>query len=335
MNDWIVVFLIVIAAAATLLLWHYLRRKRQPSVAAMSNSALEINPEAAELRCLIAECEVLAQRHRLRIKEISRRTNELERLDYAHMTPERLLKWSRPAERQDLASVLELTGEPSPARLVTAIREAGSHSVAIFIRKFGVGEKHVPYKEIAIDVALKLGVQGAESMALDKIERAAIESAFNRMLQEASPTQRQALLEELRRQQGQSYTGVGTAAGTLALANLSGFGLYAAASTVVGAVTSALGLTMPFAAYTGMSSALSVVMGPVGWLALAGWVAHKVGSPNTKKTIPAIMMVATVRARLMAKREQEINSLHHEQAFELPEAAKLKGMQDRISRLRG
>lgn len=51
-------------------------------------------------------------------------------------------------------------------------------------------------------------------------------------------------------------------------AQLSGFGIYLLASSTLGAITSVLGLTLPFAFYTGMSSVISFVIGPVGFLVM-------------------------------------------------------------------
>lgn len=54
----------------------------------------------------------------------------------------------------------------------------------------------------------------------------------------------------------------------ISVAQLSGFGIYMLASSTLGAITSMLGLTLPFAVYTGMSSAISFVIGPVGFLVI-------------------------------------------------------------------
>ena len=56
--------------------------------------------------------------------------------------------------------------------------------------------------------------------------------------------------------------------GALGAAQLSGFGVYLLASSTVGAITSFLGVTLPFAFYTGMSSAIALVIGPIGFLAM-------------------------------------------------------------------
>lgn len=54
----------------------------------------------------------------------------------------------------------------------------------------------------------------------------------------------------------------------LGAAQLSGFGVYLLASSTLGAITSVLGFTLPFAFYTGMSSVISFVIGPVGFLVM-------------------------------------------------------------------
>ena len=52
-------------------------------------------------------------------------------------------------------------------------------------------------------------------------------------------------------------------------AKLSGFGLYTSASTILSSIGSTVGVTFPFAMYTGLSSFISVLLGPVGLSALA------------------------------------------------------------------
>lgn len=59
-----------------------------------------------------------------------------------------------------------------------------------------------------------------------------------------------------------------TSLGAVTAAQISGFGIYVLASSTVGAITSLLGITLPFAFYTGMSSAISVVIGPIGFLVI-------------------------------------------------------------------
>ncbi len=59
----------------------------------------------------------------------------------------------------------------------------------------------------------------------------------------------------------------------MAAAKASGFEGYLIASTVLGGLTSALGIILPFAGYMGMSQMIALAVGPVGWLALFGGLA--------------------------------------------------------------
>lgn len=65
-----------------------------------------------------------------------------------------------------------------------------------------------------------------------------------------------------------------TSLGAITAAQLSGFGVYMLASSTVGAITSLLGITLPFAFYTTMSSTIAFVIGPVGFIAL-GYVMYR------------------------------------------------------------
>jgi hypothetical protein len=51
-------------------------------------------------------------------------------------------------------------------------------------------------------------------------------------------------------------------------AQASGFGVYLLASSTVGAITAGLGTTLPFGFYLALSSAIHIIIGPAGWIAL-------------------------------------------------------------------
>ncbi|MEO9501903.1 hypothetical protein [Nonlabens ulvanivorans] len=55
----------------------------------------------------------------------------------------------------------------------------------------------------------------------------------------------------------------------LTAAQLSGFGVYMLASSTVGAISSLVGVALPFAFYTSMSSFISVAIGPIGFIIAA------------------------------------------------------------------
>jgi uncharacterized protein YaaW (UPF0174 family) len=118
-----------------------------------------------------------------------------------------------------------------------------------------------------------------------------------------SPQQREEFLAELQTAQGPSSTALATSSAALVLANMGGFGLYMGASTALGAISGAVGVTLPFVVYTSMSSVIAVAIGPVGWAALAAAAVYKLGEPEYKKTVPGVIAVATSRSRLVAERD--------------------------------
>jgi len=70
------------------------------------------------------------------------------------------------------------------------------------------------------------------------------------------------------------------------------------ASTVVGALTATVGLKLPFLAYMVMSKAISLAIGPIGWLGLGVGALHTVTKPNYDRLVAAIACVQIIRQRL-------------------------------------
>ena len=82
----------------------------------------------------------------------------------------------------------------------------------------------------------------------------------------------------------------------LGVANAAGFSLYTASSTALGFVTHAVGVTLPFAAFTGLTSSIAFLIGPAGWLGAGAYAFWKVTSTNWKDLAPAIVYLINARA---------------------------------------
>jgi len=82
----------------------------------------------------------------------------------------------------------------------------------------------------------------------------------------------------------------------LAAAQTSGFGGYIASTTALGFLTNAIGITLPFAVYTGLSSTIAFVIGPVGWLTVGIWGAWKLMQPKWKTIIPALLYISSTNS---------------------------------------
>ena len=90
--------------------------------------------------------------------------------------------------------------------------------------------------------------------------------------------------------------GPARAATALGLANAAGFSLYTASTTALGFVTHAVGITLPFAAFTGVSSSIAFMIGPVGWLGASAYAFWKATSTNWERVAPAIIYISNARA---------------------------------------
>lgn len=96
--------------------------------------------------------------------------------------------------------------------------------------------------------------------------------AFRNRLENLDKDQLQSILkhadENLKKRAQQMGIGFIPAAGVVA-GELSGFGIYLATTTGLGAISSAIGVTFPWVMYQGATTILGVMLGPIGW-AIAG-----------------------------------------------------------------
>jgi len=145
-----------------------------------------------------------------------------------------------------------------------------------------------------VDIVYKY-VSGLERAILAKLMQVAYDKATieQRQLVDAK------LAELARTPQGKDLVGLKSSAALLVVGNLGGFATYTMMSTVLSAVSFG---TLGFGAYTLASSALSVLLGPVGWLGLATAAAYKLGSPGAAKVIQMAATCALVCERLRASR---------------------------------
>ena len=173
------------------------------------------------------------------------------------------------------------------------LSSAGGHTVVNIFRGGGV-----PYKEIVRDVANHISLDLPEKISVPEAETQIIQQYLKQVLAKLNDKQRgelAAFLEKVAADEGKSFAKEGGVLIALTAAKLSGFSLYLAASTAVGAITGGLGIALPFAFYTTMSSTIAVVIGPVGWAALGLAAVYKLGAPNMKKLLPAVMFIALER----------------------------------------
>ncbi len=169
----------------------------------------------------------------------------------------------------------------------------------IFIRPFKDAENY-NYHAVVVKIAKKNNVANSEveSLPTFHLERALSKQLFVQQWDKLNSEQRQELLKKINTK-GQladtsaivAMSGVAALAALQATVAFSGFAFYSTMSVSIAAAASAVGMTLPFAAYTGASTIVGALTGPIGWAILGAAALGTValaGSANDKKTFAFI-----------------------------------------------
>ena len=82
----------------------------------------------------------------------------------------------------------------------------------------------------------------------------------------------------------------------------SSFGTYIAINTIIHAIfTSFLGITLPFAVYTGVAKGVSIIAGPIGWCALGGYSIYSFIKTSGKLTSAMMSVVVFIAMTIYGK----------------------------------
>jgi len=192
-----------------------------------------------------------------------------------------------------------------------SVRTKASHDVAVLVKRIkGVDEDLAlaTYSDM-LDLTGKNFRANRDGRTDREFERHLVQAAFEKMVDAMDEKDRKLLEHEISKYADKHLGGknldIALSSGGLLAANLGGFATYTMASSLLAGVGSTLGVTLPFAAYTTLSSTLSVVLGPVGIGALGLWGLHKITSPNIKVTILIVLAVAAIRERLLFEYPQK------------------------------
>lgn len=200
-------------------------------------------------------------------------------------------------QRQNLAEMTHSILGCSPETLCDHIR---------YLRGGSIGQLFytASWKQVVTDVADHVKINWLEvlrdrtwdDLSAQEIEDAVVVRQFQNMLEQLTPEQRQQVLMDLRRENDDPhFAGLLLGGGAMLAAKMSGFGVYLLASTTLGSLTGALGLTLPFGVYMGVSQTLALILGPVGWVGLAGGVLFSLNQPNWNRLGLAVLYISTLR----------------------------------------
>lgn len=149
------------------------------------------------------------------------------------------------------------------------------------------------------DESKELGIKYAEEVE-EKIIVKILEMAYKDMSDEDKKTfddQINKVAQEFNSNATQNLSGI---AGLMALGNLGGFATYTFLTTSLS--TLSIG-TLGFATYTGATSLLSVMLGPIGWAGLGAIAILTFGQANTQKSIPIVATIGAIRQRIKYERQ--------------------------------
>ncbi|MFV1449141.1 hypothetical protein VBZ51_08335 [Maribacter sp. HS] len=139
----------------------------------------------------------------------------------------------------------------------------------------GLLQSGLSYSKFIEKIAIKNNIDLPKDASFYEKEKTLFVKLFAKSYNDMSDLEKEKLIKALS-DNGLSKEQVAsvTALATIGAAQLSGFGVYLLASSTVGTLSSVVGVTLPFAFYTGMSKVISIAIGPVGFL-LAAYPIYK------------------------------------------------------------
>lgn len=156
--------------------------------------------------------------------------------------------------------------KPSPTSNDELIKKMGN----LLLPAGGLFQKKLSYEHLLLKIANNRNINLEKNTSLYEKEQKLFLEIFQDNYNEMDAAEKEEFLFSLKKK-GLSKDQVASVAAlaTLGMAQLSGFGIYLLASSTVGAITSALGITLSFGFYTAMSSIISFAIGPVGLILAA------------------------------------------------------------------
>ena len=88
------------------------------------------------------------------------------------------------------------------------------------------------------------------------------------------------------------------AGGLMLITKLSGFQIYLLTTTTLGAITAGLGIALPFGIYTALTATIGVILGPIGFVALAISALLTLSEANYSKLLPGVIYVSYLRHKI-------------------------------------
>lgn len=187
--------------------------------------------------------------------------------------------------------------------IAAEIQKFGANTFWSHAFRKGRGKK---YRKILKKVAKRCGVRAGWWDETAEIEERVLKTVLTKASERMTDQQRHELLSTLNIQRLPGSSGlVGTAALQTAI-QAAGFAPYKLAVIVAnGTANALLGHGLAFAANAGLTKAVALFAGPVGWAFDAVWGGMIAAGPAYRVTIPCVVQVALIRQSMLRKQQEE------------------------------
>ncbi len=195
-----------------------------------------------------------------------------------------------------------------PMRIAEELQCYGGNSFMNFFRNEGV-----LYKEILCDVCDHLKVSYNEKSATSLIENNMLSKLLKNSLEQMNESEIKELLHELGTPNIDKMIGENKPvliASVLTLFKAGGFHSYQLAMPVAEAMvrqTLGHGLSS-VVGKVALKKTLGILAGPIGWVITGALVSINIAGPAYRVTVPACVLVATLRLKLKAEREAKLKA---------------------------
>ena len=177
----------------------------------------------------------------------------------------------------------------------------GANTLATLFR----GGEGVLYREVLTDVCDKMKVNYNSGSSVETIELHLLMKVLTDSMKEMSPEELEAVCDDLELSPMRYTPEAVTIALQLAI-RLGVFAPYRIAPIVANAVVTALiGRGLALGASAALGRLMSAFAGPIGWTLSAAWLLVDIAGPAYRVTVPAVIMVAYLRAESVKRAMQE------------------------------
>jgi uncharacterized protein YaaW (UPF0174 family) len=211
-----------------------------------------------------------------------------------------MLRNATKKEREGLFKILDTTvcENDSPKELIKGLRWLNRNIFEDLLRD--AFNKPETYKSILIGVCDHLDIEYNKNDKPAKLEGKISQIVLKKMWAKMTLKQKDKFESEIKniaKKYGKSgeWIKAGGVTSALVAAELSGFSVYLLATSSLAAVSSGIGLTLPFAAYTSLTTTIGTILGPVGWVGVGLYTLLKISGANYRKLVPSVLYIAMLR----------------------------------------